>query len=130
MDVMATRVGRLQRALRRGLTAMALTFILSPWFIRRLKAGQVGQPIREDGPKSHFSKAGTPTMGGSLILFSLVISTLLWCNLTSGFVWVVLSMTVRLRKPRKSNFTSPIFSTIFISNWVTTSPFFPLYKGR
>jgi phospho-N-acetylmuramoyl-pentapeptide-transferase len=76
------------------LTAMILTFLLSPWFIRRLKEGQVGQPIREDGPSGHFAKAGTPTMGGSLILFAMVISTLLWCNLTSGFVWVVLSLTV------------------------------------
>jgi phospho-N-acetylmuramoyl-pentapeptide-transferase len=82
------------RILASTLTAMVLTFLLSPWFIRRLKARQIGQVVRDDGPKTHFSKAGTPTMGGSLILFAVVIATLLWCNLTNGFIWVVLSLTV------------------------------------
>ncbi|MCD6497636.1 MAG: phospho-N-acetylmuramoyl-pentapeptide-transferase [Deltaproteobacteria bacterium] len=82
------------RILAAALTAMVLTFLLSPWFIKRLRDRQVGQPIREDGPETHFVKAGTPTMGGSLILFSLVIATLLWSNLTNGFVWLVLTVTV------------------------------------
>ncbi len=82
------------RVLAATLTAMVLSFLLSPWFIERLRDQQVGQPIRDDGPESHFVKAGTPTMGGSLILFCLVIGTLLWSNLTNGFVWFALSITV------------------------------------
>ncbi len=82
------------RILASALTAMFLTFLLSPWFIRKLRDRQVGQPIREDGPETHFVKAGTPTMGGSLMLFALVLSTLLWANLTNGFVWLVLTVTV------------------------------------
>ena len=82
------------RILASTLTSMVLTFILSPWFIRRLKDRQIGQVVRDDGPKSHLSKAGTPTMGGSLILFAVVISTLLWCNLTNGFIWIVLTLSV------------------------------------
>ncbi len=76
------------------LTSMVLTFLLSPWFIRRLKDRQIGQIVRTDGPQTHLSKSGTPTMGGSLILFVVVISTLLWCNLTNGFIWIVLTLTV------------------------------------
>ena len=59
------------------LTAMAISFVLHPWFIRRLQSRQIGQVVRKDGPESHFSKAGTPTMGGSLVLFALVIPTIL-----------------------------------------------------
>lgn len=82
------------RAIAAMLTAMCICFALSPWFIRRLQARQIGQTVREDGPKSHFSKAGTPTMGGSLILFALVISTVLWADLHNHFIWLCLAVTV------------------------------------
>ncbi len=77
------------------LTALALSWLLGPWFIRRLKLTQGGgQPIRNDGPASHLSKAGTPTMGGVLILFALVLSTLLWADLTNRLVWLAVLVTV------------------------------------
>jgi phospho-N-acetylmuramoyl-pentapeptide-transferase len=77
------------------ITALALSFLFGPMIIRWLKSKQrEGQPIRSDGPASHLiTKAGTPTMGGALILFALVISTLLWADLTNGYVWVVLFVT-------------------------------------
>jgi phospho-N-acetylmuramoyl-pentapeptide-transferase len=68
--------------------------LIGPWFIERLKEKQYGQQIRDDGPKTHKKKAGTPTMGGSLILFCLVASTLLWCDLSNTLVWLALSVTV------------------------------------
>ena len=76
------------------LTAMTISFLLHPSFIRRLQARQIGQVIREDGPSSHFSKAGTPTMGGSLVLFALVIPTILWTDLSNRYVWAALTVTV------------------------------------
>ncbi len=76
------------------LTSLAVSFFLYPWFIRKLQAQQIGQVIREDGPESHFDKAGTPTMGGVLILFAVVISTLLWADLKNPYVGVVLGVTV------------------------------------
>lgn len=82
------------RIIAATLTALVISFLLSPWFIRRLQQQQIGQPIREDGPETHFVKAGTPTMGGSLILFSLVLSTVLWCDLANGFIWMLLTITV------------------------------------
>src|SRR5262245_22839095 len=75
------------------LTALFICFLVGPPLIRMLSRLRVGQPIREIGPK-HQSKAGTPTMGGLLILFSLVISVLLWANLDSRLVWTVLGVTV------------------------------------
>jgi phospho-N-acetylmuramoyl-pentapeptide-transferase len=82
------------RSIASALTAMAMSFVMGPWFIRKLQSKQIGQTIREDGPKSHFSKAGTPTMGGSLILICLVLPTLLWCDPHNGLVWLVLAVTV------------------------------------
>src|SRR6478735_1249368 len=76
------------------LTAMAISFIMGPWFIDRLRKKQIGEQIRTDGPQTHKKKAGTPTMGGSLILFALGIPTLLWCDLSNPFVWVALLITV------------------------------------
>jgi phospho-N-acetylmuramoyl-pentapeptide-transferase len=77
------------------ITALVLSFLFGPMIIRWLKSKQgEGQPIRADGPPSHMlTKAGTPTMGGALILFALVVSTLLWADLTNGYVWVVLFVT-------------------------------------
>src|SRR5689334_22095369 len=80
------------RILLATLSALAISFLLGPWFIDRLKEKQIGEQIRTDGPAAHKKKAGTPTMGGSLILFALVIPTLLWCDLTNRFVWVTLSV--------------------------------------
>jgi phospho-N-acetylmuramoyl-pentapeptide-transferase len=82
------------RIIASALTAMLMSFLLGPWFIRQLQHRQIGQTIRDDGPQTHLVKAGTPTMGGSLILLALVIPTLLWCDLHNKLVWLVLSITV------------------------------------
>ena len=82
------------RGILSALTALAISLLLGPSFIRRLVKGQVGQPIRELGPKSHLVKAGTPTMGGALIIFAIVLSTLLWSDLGNRYVWVVLLVTL------------------------------------
>lgn len=81
------------RILAAAITALLLSFVIGPWFIERLKARQIGETIRTDGPEGHKKKAGTPTMGGSLILFCLAVSTLLWCDLSNRFVWLALSVT-------------------------------------
>ncbi len=81
------------RTLLAILTALILSLLLGPWFIERLRARQIGEQIRGDGPQDHKKKAGTPTMGGSLILFALVIPTLLWCDLHNRFVWITLGVT-------------------------------------
>ncbi|MFN3322649.1 MAG: phospho-N-acetylmuramoyl-pentapeptide-transferase [Bryobacteraceae bacterium] len=73
-----------------SLTALFLSIILGPWLIRKLREFQIGQYIREDGPSSHHKKAGTPTMGGILIVISIVVPTLLWANLRNPYVWVAL----------------------------------------
>lgn len=82
------------RAIFSVITALGLALWLGPWLIGKLRALQIGQAIREVGPKSHFSKAGTPTMGGVLILLALIVSTLLWGNLENRFVWVAVLTTV------------------------------------
>ena len=73
-----------------SITALFLCVVLGPWLIARLKQFQIGQQIREEGPKSHQKKAGTPTMGGVLIIISIVIPTLLWADLRYPYVWIVL----------------------------------------
>jgi len=78
------------RTIYASLTAFLICFILGPWVIRRLQYMQVGQYIREDGPQTHHQKAGTPTMGGALIILSVALSTLLWADLSNAFVWIVL----------------------------------------
>jgi len=75
------------------LTALVICLMIGPRMIKYLSQYNIGQSIRDDGPESHFSKAGTPTMGGALILIAIIISTLLWSDLTSRFVWVVLFVT-------------------------------------
>jgi phospho-N-acetylmuramoyl-pentapeptide-transferase len=82
------------RTIYASLTAFLICFLLGPWVIRKLSYMQIGQYIRDDGPKTHHKKAGTPTMGGTLIIFSIIVSTLLWANLTNYFVWIVLLVTV------------------------------------
>src|SRR6187549_1334368 len=81
------------RAIFAVITGLALGLLLGPWMIEKLRFGKVGQVVRDDGPKSHFSKAGTPTMGGMLILIAIFASTLLWADLSNRFVWVVLGVT-------------------------------------
>src|SRR5437870_4700034 len=78
------------RAMFASLTSLFLCVLLGPWLIRKLREFQIGQHIREDGPKSHQKKAGTPTMGGLLIIISVVIPTLLWANLRDSYVWMAL----------------------------------------
>lgn len=76
------------------MTALILSLMIGPWMIRKLSQQKIGQVVRDDGPKSHFSKAGTPTMGGALILISIAVSTLLWADLRNSYVWVVLLTTL------------------------------------
>jgi len=80
------------RAILGVLTALLISLFIGPYMIRKLSSFSVGQPIRDDGPESHFSKAGTPTMGGALIIVAIAISTLLWADLESRFIWVVVSV--------------------------------------
>ncbi len=82
------------RTIYATITALIICFVLGPWLIRKLKTLQIGQPIRGNGPGSHLSKEGTPTMGGILILLAVVVSTLLWANLTTDYIWLVLVVTV------------------------------------
>lgn len=82
------------RAVLATLTALLISFIVGPIMIRKLTAYKVGQSVRDDGPKSHLTKAGTPTMGGALILISIAITTLLWADLRNRYVWVVLAVTL------------------------------------
>ena len=81
------------RAILGVLTALFIALLVGPVMIRRLTFHQIGQVVRDDGPQSHLSKAGTPTMGGALILVAVFISTLLWADLANRFVWVVLLTT-------------------------------------
>jgi len=76
------------------LTALGVSLLVGPILIRALNANQIGQVIRDDGPQSHLSKAGTPTMGGALILVGITVSTLLWSDLTNHYVWVLLLVTL------------------------------------
>ena len=77
------------------LTALVISFVVGPPLIRWLRSKQgEGQPIREDGPQTHLAKKGTPTMGGALILLAISLSTLLWADLTNGYVWAVLMVTL------------------------------------
>ena len=75
-------------------TALLMSLLIGPVMIKRLTQAQIGQTIRDDGPSSHFSKAGTPTMGGALILVILVITTLLWGDLSNRYVWLVIFVTL------------------------------------
>src|SRR5690606_7661611 len=81
------------RAIFGVLTALGFSLLLGPWFIRRLTEMRIGQAVRTDGPQSHLTKSGTPTMGGALILSAIFFSSLLWSDLTNRYVWVVLIVT-------------------------------------
>ncbi len=82
------------RAVLATMTALVISFVIGPRMIAWLTRMKIGQSIRDDGPQTHLAKAGTPTMGGALILVSIVVTTLLWANLANRFVWVVLLVTL------------------------------------
>ena len=81
------------RAVLATMTALFISFTVGPTMIAWLTRMKIGQSVRDDGPQSHLAKAGTPTMGGALILVSIVVTTLLWGDLSNRFVWVVLLVT-------------------------------------
>jgi phospho-N-acetylmuramoyl-pentapeptide-transferase len=81
------------RAIAATVSAMLLAFVLAPWFIRELRRKQIGQVVRADGPQSHLIKSGTPTMGGALILLSVLVPTILWCDPRNVFVWATTAVT-------------------------------------
>ncbi len=100
------------RSIGSSVTAFLILIIIGPRFIRWLQARQIGQVIREDGPASHFSKQGVPTMGGVLILFAMTVSTLLWADLGNHLVWLLVGISIffgiigsidDLKKIRKGN---------------------------
>ena len=76
-----------------SLSALAISLALGPWMIRKLHEFQIGQVIRQEGPMTHRPKAGTPTMGGLLILTAALVPTLLWADLTNVFVWIAMGTT-------------------------------------
>src|SRR5512134_266787 len=82
------------RAVLAAGTALVIGLLAGPWVIRKLTELKIGQAIRTEGPQSHLSKSGTPTMGGALILISIGVTTLLWADLTNRFIWVVLLVTL------------------------------------
>lgn len=82
------------RAILGVLTALVVSLLFGPLLIRRLTSRQIGQVVRDDGPQSHLVKAGTPTMGGLLILAAVIIATLLWSDLSNRFVWIAVFVTV------------------------------------
>ncbi|MBA2350711.1 MAG: phospho-N-acetylmuramoyl-pentapeptide-transferase [Burkholderiales bacterium] len=82
------------RAVLATLTALVISFVVGPTMIRKLTAYKIGQAVRDDGPQTHLIKSGTPTMGGALILVSIIITTLLWADLTNRLVWVVLLVLI------------------------------------
>ena len=82
------------RTVLAAMTSLAISFVIGPWMIRKLTAMKIGQSVRDDGPQTHLVKAGTPTMGGALILTSVVVTTLLWGDLSNKYMWTVLLTTV------------------------------------
>ncbi len=82
------------RAILGALTALIISFIIGPRMIKRLSVNQIGQPVRKEGPETHLLKAGTPTMGGAMILTAISVSTVLWADLENIYVWIVLFVTL------------------------------------
>jgi phospho-N-acetylmuramoyl-pentapeptide-transferase len=76
-----------------SLSALAISLLLGPWMVRKLREFQIGQVIRQEGPQSHRAKSGTPTMGGLLILTAALVPTLLWADLTNAYVWIAVLTT-------------------------------------
>src|SRR6202166_5232292 len=82
------------RAILAVMSALSMSLLVGPAMISRLSRYQIGQVVRTDGPQSHLPKAGTPTMGGLLIIVAVAVTTLLWADLANRFVWIVLGVTV------------------------------------
>jgi phospho-N-acetylmuramoyl-pentapeptide-transferase len=82
------------RAILAVITALAIALLVGPWLINRLTRHQIGQRVRHDGPQTHLPKAGTPTMGGTLILVAITVGTLLWADVRNHYVWVALGVTL------------------------------------
>lgn len=82
------------RTIFAAVTALVVSLIVGPPMIRRLTQYKVGQVVRDEGPKSHYSKAGTPTMGGAMILVAVTLTTLLWANLQNFYIWITLAVTL------------------------------------
>lgn len=82
------------RSLGAALTAFLIIVLIGPFFIRFIKLHQIGQVIREDGPETHFKKEGVPTMGGLLIIFTIINTTLLWANLNNSYIWLIICVTM------------------------------------
>ena len=82
------------RAVFGALTALIISFLIGPKMIKKLNMSQLNQPVRDDGPESHLVKAGTPTMGGAMILLSVSISTLLWSDINNPYIWIILFVTI------------------------------------
>ncbi|MCF8007364.1 MAG: phospho-N-acetylmuramoyl-pentapeptide-transferase [Methylovulum sp.] len=82
------------RAILGVLTSLLISFIIGPVMIEKLRGNKIGQSIRELGPQSHYEKAGTPTMGGTLILVAITITTLIWADLSNRYIWVILLVTL------------------------------------
>ena len=82
------------RSVLAAMTALVISFVVGPTMIRKLAQYKIGQAVRDDGPQTHLTKAGTPTMGGALILVSIAVTTLLWADLRNRFIWVVLLVTL------------------------------------
>ena len=82
------------RAILGVLTSLVISLLIGPVMIRKLSFNKIGQSIRELGPQSHYEKSGTPTMGGTLILVAIAISTLLWADLGNRYIWVILLVTM------------------------------------
>jgi phospho-N-acetylmuramoyl-pentapeptide-transferase len=127
-----------------AITALLLALILGPWLIRRLRELQIGQHIREEGPETHRAKAGTPTMGGLLILVSFLVPTLLWADLSNVYVWIAVFSTLgfgligfaddytKLRKSRNLGLTAPekLFWQILVSLLVAVALVILTAKGQ
>src|SRR4029077_7307369 len=82
------------RSILAAMSAMAIALLVGPYMISRLARYQIGQVVRDDGPQSHLPKAGTPTMGGLLIIFAVVLTTVLWADLVNRFVLIALGITL------------------------------------
>jgi len=106
------------------LTALAFSLWVGPKLIRFLQKLQIGQVVRNDGPESHFSKAGTPTMGGLMILASIVLSTLLWARLDNHYVWIVLFTTIAFETSGRFNCSLEVFLAIRCSSRISNYPGF------
>ena len=101
------------RAVLASMTALGISLLAGPVVIRKLTAYKIGQAVRDDGPKSHLTKAGTPTMGGALILIAIAVTTLLWGDLSNKYVWVVLLVTLGFGAvPMEAHLTTSVWGSL------------------